>query len=112
MFTEKFSFPELSGKVGLFIVEFIGNGLSSRAVIKKGQLSLIHKPTIAGHLGYILDENKEVCKGPKTGVYFDGQYYASNEENGKVFMPYGASSLISKAILIHNQFAQLSDFER
>jgi hypothetical protein len=52
---EKFDFPELNGKIGLFIVEFIGNGMSARAVIKKGSLSIIHKPTIAGHLAYILD---------------------------------------------------------
>ena len=71
-FIETFTFPELIGKVGLFIVEFIGNGLSSRAVIKKGSLSLIHKPTIAGHLAYVLDENKKICSGPKTGIYFDG----------------------------------------
>jgi hypothetical protein len=62
--------------VGLFIVEFIGNGLSARAVIKKGSLSLIHKPTIAGHLAYVLNENKKICRGDegegRTGVYFDG----------------------------------------
>ena len=46
---EKFQFPELTGRVGLFIIEFVGNGKSSRAVIKKGSLSLIHKSTIAGH---------------------------------------------------------------
>ena len=60
-YLETFNFPELKGKVGLFIVEFIGNGLSARAVIKKGSLSLIHKPTIAGHLAYVLDENKKIC---------------------------------------------------
>ena len=71
-FIEEFKFPELNDKVGLFIVEFIGNGMSGRAVIKKGSLSMIHKPTIAGHLAYILDENKKICIGTKTGVYFDG----------------------------------------
>lgn len=35
-FIEQYSFSELNGKVGLFIVEFIGNGMSARAVIKKG----------------------------------------------------------------------------
>ena len=53
--------------------------MSSRAVIKKGSLSLIHKATIAGHLAYILDEEKRICSetttGKKTGLYFDGQYY-------------------------------------
>jgi len=75
-FIETFKFPELTGKVGLFIVEIIGNGLSARAVIKKGSLSMIHKPTIAGHLAYVLNENRKICNGDegigRTGVYFDG----------------------------------------
>jgi hypothetical protein len=60
----------LTGKVGLFIVEFIGNGMSGRAIIKKGSLSLIHKPGVAGHIAYILDENKEICKGSGSGIHF------------------------------------------
>ena len=43
----------------MFIVEFIGNGVSARAVIKKGSLSLVHRSTIAGHLLYILDEKNK-----------------------------------------------------
>jgi hypothetical protein len=114
-YTETFTFPELDGKIGLFIVEFIGNGLSARAVIKKGSLSLIHKPTIAGHLAYVLDENKKICTGDgnRTGIFFDGQYYpASPEKGGKIFIPYGKSPLTAKSILVNNGFAQLSDFER
>jgi hypothetical protein len=55
---EKFEFPELAGRVGLFIIEFVGNGMSARAVVKKGSLSLIHKSTIAGHVATILDDNR------------------------------------------------------
>jgi hypothetical protein len=40
-YMEHFDFPELKDRVGLFIVEFIGNGMSARAVIKKGSLSLV-----------------------------------------------------------------------
>ena len=114
-YIESFKFPELTRRVGLFIVEFIGNGLSARAVIKKGSLSLIHKPTIAGHLAYVLDENKKICLGDDgpTGVYFDGQYFpAKPEKGGKIFIPYGKTSMTAKAILLHNGFAQLCDFER
>lgn len=60
---ESFEFPELNDKVGLFIIEFLGNGRSARAVIKKGSLSLIHRSTIAGHMAYILDDDKQICKG-------------------------------------------------
>ena len=69
-FVETFRFPQLNGKIGLFIIELIGNGMSARAVIKKGSLSLIHKPGVAGHIAYILDENKQVGKGAKTGLQF------------------------------------------
>lgn len=49
--------------------------MSSRAIIKKGSLTMLHKPTVAGHLAYILDENKKFCTGPKTGIWFDKEYY-------------------------------------
>lgn len=92
--------------------------MSARAVIKKGSLSLIHKPTIAGHLAYVLDENKKICLGStenenSTGIHFDGNFYpAKPDRGGKIFIPYGKSTLNAKAILINNGFAQLCDFER
>lgn len=49
-----FDFPELDNRVGLFIIEFISNGYSSRAVIKKGSLSLVTRSTVAGHIAYVL----------------------------------------------------------
>ena len=52
---ETFRFPQLVNKIGLFIVEFMGNGVSARAVVKKGRLSLVHRSTVAGHLCYIID---------------------------------------------------------
>ena len=55
---ETFNFPQLVDKIGLFIVEFMGNGVSARAVVKKGRLSLVHRSTVAGHLCYIIDQNK------------------------------------------------------
>ena len=56
--THEFKFDELKGKVGLFIIEFEGNGKMSRAIIKKGQLTLIHQSTPAGHIAFVLDEDK------------------------------------------------------
>ena len=74
---------------------------------------MIHKPTIAGHLAYVLDENKNICIGPKTGVWFDGEYYPADEtKGGKIFIPYGKQQKSSSAILINNGFAQLCEFER
>ena len=33
-------------------------------------------------------------------------------KNGQIFIPYGKSVVDGKAILMHNDFAQLSDFRR
>lgn len=61
---KEFKFDSITKKErGLFIVEFIGNGISSRAIIKKGRLILLENITVAGHALRILDENLNVCKG-------------------------------------------------
>lgn len=72
---------------------------------------MIHKPTVSGHLAYILDENKNICIGNNTGLYFDNEYYKSDPlKNGKIFIPYGKSVMNSKAIMMNNGFAQLTEF--
>jgi hypothetical protein len=107
----KYDFAELSGKVGLFIVEFVGNGKSARAVVKKGSLSLIHRSTPAGHWATIIDDNRKVCKGEKTGLWFDKKFYAAKDD-GSVFIPYGQQELSTKVIMVHGDFAQLGEFTR
>lgn len=64
--------------MGLFVIEFIGNGVSSRAVIKKGSLSLIQKPTSFGHQAFILDENKDILKGEGVSIFLDGEDYKAD----------------------------------
>ena len=87
--TEQFTFPALTNRIGLFIVEFTGNGVNARAVVKKGKLSIVHRSTIAGHLIYILDQDKEICKGEKrTGVYFNSEFFAADKQKGHIFIPY------------------------
>jgi hypothetical protein len=83
----------------------MGNGYSARAVIKKGSLSLVHRSTVAGHLAYVLDHNKEVCIGRRTGVWFDQKYYPSDLDTGRIFMPYSKQELSAKIIMIHEDFA-------
>lgn len=105
-FSHIFEFPQLDNRVGLFVIEFISNGYSSRAVIKKGSLSLIHSPTIAGHAVYILDENKEICKTENTGIFFENNYFKCDPEaGGRVLIPYEKRQTQSKAILLYDGFA-------
>ena len=73
---KSFTFPELDGKVGLFIIDFQGNGRSARAIVKKGSLSLIHRSTEAGHQAYIIDDDRKICKGKdRVGLWISNKWY-------------------------------------
>lgn len=108
---EQFDFPELVGKVGLFIVEFVGNGRSARAVIKKGSLSLIHRSTVAGHQATIIDDSRKVCKTPGTGIWLENKFYTAKDD-GSIFIPYAQQTQSSNVIMVHGDFAQLGEFTR
>ena len=98
---EIFSFPQFNGHRGLFVVEIIGNGISSRSIIQKGNLSLIHKRTIAGHFAFLLDEEKNICKGGSyTGLYFDNNFYPADASTGRIIIPFGRHTYTGKAIMM------------
>ena len=88
----------MKDRQGLFIVDFVGNGRSARAVIKKGSLSLIHRMTEAGHLCFILDDNRMICKGDNVGIWIEGKFQASKPD-GSIFIPYATRSESMKIII-------------
>jgi len=67
---KEYTFDKISAKErGVFIIEFIGNGVTSRAIIKKGKLILRERLTVAGHVYNILDENLNICAGSRSGIW-------------------------------------------
>ena len=56
-----FEFPELA-KPGVYVIDFIGNGKNSRAVVRKGQLRHLLRTSTVGHIFTVLDERNEVLK--------------------------------------------------
>lgn len=105
------NFSQLKDKVGLFIIEFQGNGKLSRAVIKKGSLSLIHRSSPGGQVGYIIDADRKICKSESTGVWIENKFYKANsDKNGQIFIPYANQITNTKIIMIHEGFAQLGEF--
>jgi hypothetical protein len=51
----KFEFPELT-KPGVYAIDFIGNGKSSRVVLRKGKLHYLVRSSVAGQVFTVLDE--------------------------------------------------------
>ena len=99
------SLSKLPKKRGLYVVEFIGNGHVSRAVIQRGNLRCIHKNTVNGKVLYILDEDNKICKGEKTGLWINNVWYPSIKDSGAILIPYSINENIF--ILKHNDFCCL-----
>jgi hypothetical protein len=105
---EEFSFEEIQTKArGVFIVEFVGGGMSSRAIVKKGSLTPLISPHSQGYQVYIVDEAKKIVKGKKTGLIIDNKFHAVREE-GYVLLPFNETSINPQVILTHDGFSSLS----
>ena len=79
-----FEFPELT-KPGTYVVDFIGNGKSSRVVVRKGRLQFLERTTAAGHIVNVLDEDKNVLADAT--VWLSGHEYAADED-GDILIPF------------------------
>jgi len=109
-FVHTFNFESISKKKqGIFIVDFIGNGLSSRAVIRKGKLAHFEQQTVAGQLFTLIDDETNICNDGRTGIWIKDHFYKADEK-GRILIPFG-SSRNEKAVLVHNDFAELTDIQ-
>ena len=89
---------------GAYVVEFIGNGISSRALIHKGSLRFTHEPSAAGDLFYVFDDQNNLLKD--ASIYIDGHTYKTHEK-GFILVPYTSKATVQKIILKHGEFASL-----
>lgn len=89
-----FAFPELS-RPGIYVIEFIGNGVSSRALVQKGHRALTVRPGPAGMEAHVWDESGALSH--TASVWMGGRTYIP-EPDGAVLIPYstepGAVTLI------------------
>ncbi len=83
----KFEFPQLT-KPGVYVIDFIGNGRSSRALIRKGDLKHLSRTSSAGQVVTILNEqNKKVMDGK---VWLGGNEYTADKD-GTITIPFSNS---------------------
>ena len=60
---------------------------------------MIYKDTIAGYFAYIIDEEKKVCKGIQTGLFFDNKFHQADISTGRIIIPFGRDTLTANAII-------------
>ena len=102
-----FEFPTLN-KRGVYVIDFIGNGKSSRALIRKGRLRHLVRTSSAGHVFTILDENNQ--RLPKATLWLAGQEYQP-DKSGQIVVPFTASPQRQKIVLSHEGFSSLDTFQ-
>lgn len=102
----RYEFPQLE-KSGIYIVEFIGNGRSSRALIRKGQLKYVERIGSAGHVFRVLNDKNEVLEN--ASLWMSGRDYPARD-NGDIVIPFTAREGRQSIVLSHESFSQLEAF--
>ncbi len=102
-----FEFPNLN-KNGVFVIEFIGNGKSSRAVVQKGRLHLLETIGPAGHEFTILDDSNN----PRPGavMILSGREFKPNSD-GRIVVPFTTDPELVTVVLKDDSFCSLDSFE-
>ncbi|MCB9638529.1 MAG: hypothetical protein H6727_06425 [Myxococcales bacterium] len=101
-----FNFPHLKAR-GVYIIDFIGNGKSSRALVRKGKLFFLERLSIAGHIFTILDEQGKPAPSPS--IWMDGREFTA-DKHGKITIPYTNKRGKSKVLLVSGDFVSLASF--
>ena len=73
---------------GIYVVDFVGSGKSSRALIQKGRLHHIQRITASGHLFHVLDEQNHPLLDAT--IWMAGRTYRPNEK-GEILQQGGAA---------------------
>ena len=100
-------------KRGVYLIEILGNGMSSRIIIKKGRLNLITRNTAKGVLCQMINEKNEILKGDKTYIWYNNIKYTCDEKDGFIALPYKVLvDPSNKCILVHDSYADITEIKK
>ncbi len=101
---ETLEFPELSDR-GVWIVDLLGGGKRSRALIQKGQLIALERLSNVGHLFKVVNESGEPV--PSAHLEVNGEAFKPNDQ-GEILFPYAEQMLTRNLIIVDGDFASHS----
>jgi hypothetical protein len=101
-----FEFPELKGR-GAYVVELIGNGKSSRALVQKGRLGVLEEVTPAGHAFTVLDEAGRRLLDAH--AWLGGREFAPGQD-GRILVPFSTEPQAETIIVQQGGFAAIARF--
>ena len=101
-----FSFPSLSAP-GVYIIDFIGNGKSSRALVRKGQLRYLERIGAAGHVFRLLDEENQPLSDAT--LWLSGREYYPRDD-GAIVVPFSTNPGHQPILLCQGTLTTLDSF--
>jgi len=90
------------------VVELIGNGKSSRALIRKGRLSVVERTGSAGHVFKVFNENHELVEDAR--LWISGHEYEGDDE-GEIAVPFTATPGRRTVVVSDGDFSSLRSFQ-
>ncbi|MCA9105366.1 MAG: hypothetical protein KDA83_08075, partial [Planctomycetales bacterium] len=103
----EFTFPEIDHP-GVYVIDFIGNGRSSRALVRVGRLHYTVRTSAAGQLVSIYNDADERLKDAV--LWMGGREYTADEA-GEIAIPFSTSPGSTPIILRHGAIATLERLE-
>jgi len=101
-----FDFPHLD-KPGIYVVDFIGNGRSSRALVRKGRLRYLASTSSSGQRLTIMDEQHR--KVDDARAWLAGHEYAAGKD-GTILIPFSTDPDDRPIVLSRGPLSSLDTF--
>lgn len=95
---------------GTYVVELIGNGRSSRALLRKGALRCLVRGTAAGLVVSVTDDDGNLL--PNARLWLGGRELAPREGAGGIMVPFATSGSSVPVLLVHGDVVQRAILER
>eukprot|EP01048_Picozoa_sp_COSAG05_P022597 COSAG05_NODE_4583_length_1452_cov_1.127864_1_plen_426_part_01 len=99
----EFKFPQMQ-KRGVYVVDFIAQGKSSRALIRKGRLHFSASVTPLGQQFTVMNEVGDVVKD--ADLWVDGSVY-EHDDQGKITLPFSTQPGTVTAVVTQGDFSSL-----
>lgn len=93
---------------GTYVVELVGNGISSRAVVRKGGLRLVERTAAAGQALRVYDERGR--HAADATAWFGGRDYPAGER-GEILLPFSSDPGRKKLVLRAGSRTALVEFD-
>ncbi|MFO0820621.1 MAG: hypothetical protein U1A77_21920 [Pirellulales bacterium] len=105
--SRRFEFPQLK-KPGVYVIDFIGNGQSSRALVRKGRLRHLVRTTPVGQRFTVLDEQNRLA--PDARIWLAGHEY-SPDKDGTILVPFSTDPGRRSIVLSRGDLSSLDTFQ-